>query len=180
MLLWLGLALRAVIAPTRRLRLASRLWITRRGTSVSLALHRGSVGAANSAATSTLASATGLPLPLPSAAASPLGQQVLGDLRLGVVLVVGCDRRDSLGTSGHPDLGVPDRTELVGTDCRHGGRGRLFGAFAILADDRIDAQHLRVHGSATVAATATTAAPATMAGFRRLAVGLLTLAEILG
>ena len=178
MLLWLGLALRAVIASTRRLRLASRLWITRRGSSVSLALHRGSVGAANSAATSTLASATGLPLP--SAAASPLGQQVLWDLRLGVVLVVGCDRREALGTSGHPDLGVPDRTELVGTDCRHGCRGRLFGAFAILADDRIYAQHLRVHGSATVAATATTAPPATMAGFRRLAVGLLTLAEILG
>jgi hypothetical protein len=177
MLLRLGLALRALIAPTRRLRLASRLRIARRGSSVSLALHRGSVGAANAAAASALASAAGLRLP--SAAASPLGEQVLGDLRLGIVIVVGRDRREPLGTSGHPDLGVPDRAELVGPNCRRGGRGRLFEVFDILADGRIYAQHLRVHGSATVAATATTAAPATMASFRRLVFGLLTLAEIL-
>ena len=115
-------------------------------------------------------------------AAALLGQQVLGDLRLGkVVLVRRGDRSEAFRPSGHADLGVPDRSELVDAGRRSGCRTDLldFLPFLSCVVERRDT----VLGSTAVAAAATAAAPATPAGLRRLSAvatfGLLALDEFL-
>ena len=107
---------RTLVAPTWRLglrlwlRLASGLGIaSRRAPTIALSIHGRRVGAARAATTALVSTASAAA----ATAAPSLGEQVLGDFRLGEVVFFGCDRGQPGGSSGHSDLRIPDRAELV-------------------------------------------------------------------
>jgi hypothetical protein len=103
MLLRLWLALRSLVASPLLLRLRLRLTrglriARRRPATVAFAIDGRGIGAPHPAATSALTPATA------SAATASFCQQVLWDLRLGVVVLIRRDRREPLRSTGHADL----------------------------------------------------------------------------
>jgi hypothetical protein len=169
--LGLGLARRPLVAATHHLGLglAGRLGIARRRRpAVALTVHGRGVGAAV-ATGSTLAATTAL-APTTAATAS-LGKEVFGDLRLGKVVLLRRDRRESRRPAGHADLRVPDRTELVRARGRRGCRQLAFFGFDGFAFKNVAGLTV-LTGLAGLgsAVTATPATAATAAATRRLAV----------
>ena len=96
-----------LVAPTWRLRLSLRLRlpgglrIAGRRPTVPLPIHGRSVGAARATPTALVATPS---TTAASAAPTSLGEQILGDLRLGEVIFLGRDRGQAGRPSGHPDL----------------------------------------------------------------------------
>ena len=165
MLLRLNRSRGTLVAPTWRLRLGlglrlpRRLGIAGRGPTIPLPINGRGVSAARAATTALIAT----PSTAASAAApTSLGQQVLGDFRLGEVVLFGCDRGQPGRSSGHPNLRIPDRTELV----RPGSGGRrshglgLFGLACGFLAPCFGEGFFGSPGAVSASAPAPTSAPA--------------------
>ncbi|HEX7495038.1 MAG TPA: hypothetical protein VF349_00245 [Candidatus Limnocylindrales bacterium] len=160
-LLGLVLALRPLVAASwlLSLRLTYRFGEPRRRPSVPFAVDGRGIRASD-----TSTSAPALALTLAATAAALLGQQVLGNLGLGKVVLVGGQGSEPFRPAGHPDLRIPHGPELVGPRRR---RRESDFCFRFLGIARFS--HLEVALLMAVAATAATAATPPASAGRRLA-----------